>query len=108
MYDELVKSIHYCFGFDSQQADCENCMMKDKREKYNYIGCCDALGLAAADAIEELMEFARFVAEEVVVDDNEWGNNQSTFPEIACRMLFKLGIVSKDGDMWHYEPPKGE
>lgn len=54
MYDELVKSIHCCFGFDSMQTDCENCMMKDKREEHNYVGCCDALGLAAADAIEAL------------------------------------------------------
>lgn len=56
MYEELVKSIHCCFGFDSMQADCENCMMKDKREEHNYVGCCDALGLAAADAIEELQK----------------------------------------------------
>lgn len=54
MYDELIKSIHCCFGDDSIQTDCENCMMKDKREEHNYVGCCDALGLAAADAIEEL------------------------------------------------------
>ena len=54
MYEELVKSIHCCFGFDSMQTDCENCMMKDKREELNYVGCCDALGLAAADAIVEL------------------------------------------------------
>ena len=55
MYDELVKSIHCCFGFEEPAVtDCENCMMKDKREEYNYEGCCDALGLAAADAIEEL------------------------------------------------------
>ena len=56
MYDELVKSIHCCFGFDSMQTDCENCMMKDKREEHNYVGCCDALGLAAAEAIEELQK----------------------------------------------------
>lgn len=56
MYDELIKSIHCCFGFDSMQTDCENCMMKDKREEHNYVGCCDALGLAAADAIEELQK----------------------------------------------------
>ena len=54
------------------------------------------------------MEFARFVAEEVVVDDDEWGNNQNAFPEIACRKLFKLGILSRDGEMWHYEPQKEE
>lgn len=55
MYDELIKSIHCCFGFEEPAVtDCENCMMKDKREEHNYVGCCDALGLAAADAIEEL------------------------------------------------------
>ena len=55
MYDELVKSIHCCFGFEEPAVtDCENCMMKDKREEHNYVGCCDALGLAAADAIKEL------------------------------------------------------
>ena len=85
MYDELVKRL--------RKTSC---------------GAEDTLWWQAADAIEELMAFARFVAEEVVVDDNEWGNNQNAFPEIACRKLFKLGIVSKDGEIWHYEPPQEE
>lgn len=55
MYDELVKSLRCCFGLEEPAVtDCENCMMKNKREEYNYEGCCDALGVAAADAIEEL------------------------------------------------------
>lgn len=90
MYDELVKRL------------------REKAGAFDYDGrpdiACDYE--QAADAIEELMAFARFVAEEIVVDDNEWGNNQNAFPEIACRKLFKLGIVSRDGEMWHYEPPK--
>ena len=85
MYDELVKRL--------REVSC---------------GAKDTLWWQAADAIEELMAFARFVAEEVVVDDDEWGNSQNAFPEIACRMLFKLGIISRDGEMWHYESQKEE
>ena len=56
MYEELIKSLHCCFGFDSHETDCDNCMMKDKRKKYNYEGCCDALALSAIDAIVELQK----------------------------------------------------
>ena len=62
----------------------------------------------AADAIEELMHFAHFVAQEVVVTDEEWELNNLAFPEIICRKLNNLGVVSKDGEMWHYEPPEEE
>lgn len=90
MYDELVKTLRLRAALWEKMYDEDNVLKQ------------------AADAIEELMAFARFVAEEIVVDDNEWGNNQNAFPEIACRKLFKLGIVSRDGEMWHYEPPKEE
>lgn len=62
----------------------------------------------AADAIEELLDFAHFVASEVVVTDEEWDNNVLVFPEAASRKLNKLGIVEKDGAFWSYEPPKEE
>lgn len=62
----------------------------------------------AADAIEELMRFAHFVAREVVVTDEEWELNNMAFPEIICRKLNNLGVVSKNGELWHYEPPKEE
>ena len=62
----------------------------------------------AADAIEELMRFAHFVAREVVVTDEEWELNNLAFPEIICRKLNNLGVVSKDGELWHYEPSKEE
>jgi len=60
----------------------------------------------AADAIEELLDFAHFVASNVVVSDEEWDNNMLVFPEVASRKLNKLGIVEKDGACWSYEPPK--
>lgn len=62
----------------------------------------------AADAIEELLDFAHFVASEVVVTDEEWDNNMLVFPEVASRKLNKLGIVEKDGAFWSYKPPKEE
>lgn len=62
----------------------------------------------AADAIEELMRFAHFVAREVVVTDEEWELNNLAFQEIICRKLNKLCVVSKVGKLWHYEPPKEE
>ncbi len=105
--DELVKRLRELQAItehcDEQSCDeCENRELCDKHDNKTLSGTYKE----AADAIEELMAFARFVAEEVVVDDNEWGNNQNAFPEIACRMLFKLGIVSRDSKMWHYDPPK--
>lgn len=64
--------------------------------------------LEAADAIEELLDFAHFVASEVVVTDEEWDNNVLVFPEAASRKLNKLCIVEKDGAYRSYEPPKEE
>ena len=63
----------------------------------------------AADAIEALLAFARYVASETVVTDDEWENNiHFAFPEIVCRKLNNLGIVEKDGAFWHYVQPSEE
>ena len=110
MYDELINSLRELCEMTALCEDysCFECPYEEKCSNYKNGRLSTVYG-QAADAINGLMAFARFVAEEVVVDDNEWGNNQNTFPEIACRKLFKLGIVSKiDDEMWHYEPPKGE
>lgn len=66
-YKELVRCIRDCFGMETEEdytCDCDNCLMKDKIEEHtdedgepyytDYTGCESALGLAAADAIEEL------------------------------------------------------
>ena len=54
-------------------------------------------------ACNDLLKFAQFVAEEVVVDGDEWAYNQMSFPELACRKLYKLGIVGEKDGRWTYE-----
>ena len=49
----------------------------------------------------ELIAFANWVASEIMNDDFE--ENVGTFIEIACRKLFKLGIVKVEDDKWVYE-----
>ena len=97
MYDELVKSIHCCFGFDSIQTDCENCMMKDKREEHDYVGCCDALGLAAADAIEELSKVVKHQAEILHRYGGETGIRQTAE---TGEVLYKQLIAAHGTGKW--------
>lgn len=47
---------------------------------------------------DELMNFARFVAKEVL-DDN-FKDNADCFAELACRKLVKLGLVELDEDIY--------
>ena len=101
MYDDLVKRLWECAS-----GECFNC--SQYTETTNASVCSKELMKQAADAIEELMRFAYFVAQEVVVTDEEWELNNLAFPEIICRKLNNLGVVSKAGEMWHYEPPKEE
>jgi len=89
MYDDLVKALRF---IAKQQCRVEG----------EQTAICDI----AADAIEELMRFAHFVAREVVVSDEKWELNNLAFPKIICRKLNNLGVVSKAGELWHYEPPK--
>ena len=66
-YTELIRCLRDCCGFPTETdytCDSDNCLMKDKivehtdedGEPYftDYTECESALGLAAADAIEEL------------------------------------------------------
>lgn len=99
MYDELIKRL---------RASCENCKLWDGYKCCLKGECSAHTRLEAADAIEELMRFAHFVAREVMVSDEEWELNNMAFPEIICRKLNNLGVVSKNGELWHYEPPKEE
>lgn len=116
MYDELIKNLrmHHCDAKeDDTQEVCEECaydvIIADKSVPSGIASVC-VCGLMhrAADAIEELLDFAHFVASNVVVSDEEWDNNMLVFPEVASRKLNKLGIVEKDGACWSYEPPKEE
>ena len=49
-------------------------------------------------------DFARWVANEIF--DDEWEYNKDTFPEIACRKLAKLGIVTRMGNEWELVEPQ--
>lgn len=68
---------------------------------YNGSGeICDA----AANAIEELLVFAKFVAREAI----DTGDNDGVSAEILCRKLNKLGLIETDGEFWMLPtPPKG-
>lgn len=58
--------------------------------------------------VKELIKFAHFVAKEVVLEGDRWESNYMSFPELACRRLYKLGIIEKDGSRWYYEEPEEE
>ena len=49
----------------------------------------------------ELYRFAKWVASEVCQEDFE--ASAGAFAEIACRKLFYLGNVKKDGENWIYD-----
>lgn len=62
---------------------------------------------------EDLLAFAKWVASEVVQNEDEWEDNlHYAFPEIACRKLCKLGIVSimdtGNGTVYIQTPQKEE
>ena len=48
----------------------------------------------------ELRRFADWVASEVCQEDFE--DNSGAFAELACRKLYFLGLLKKDGDLWVY------
>lgn len=54
----------------------------------------------AADAIEELLDFAKWIAKEAIeMPDDEDGISA----EIVCRKLHKIGIIQTNGDKWVYK-----
>ena len=68
-YTELIRCLRDCCGFPTETdytCDCDNCLMKDKIVEHtdedgepfftDYTECESALGLAAADAIEQLQK----------------------------------------------------
>lgn len=57
--------------------------------------------------MEELLEFAKWVAKEVCIPDDEWKNNFWAFQEIACRRLVKLGIIQEHEGGYIYEAEDG-
>ena len=77
----------------------------DKIEDMTYdIDCFMDATTETFAANQALLDFAHFVAEEVVVDGDEWAYSQFSFPELACRRLYKLGIIGEEDGKWVYEP----
>jgi len=50
---------------------------------------------------KELRDFVIWVADEIF--DEYFEDNAGAFSEIACRKLYKLGIVKRDKEIWIYE-----
>jgi len=48
---------------------------------------------------EDLMDFAKWVARWIFDPQFEEGG-QGAFSELACRKLYKLGIITKTDDNW--------
>ena len=51
---------------------------------------------------QQLEDFARWVAEEVI-DEDMWELNHLSFAELACRKLVKLGIMQESNGEYLYE-----
>lgn len=51
---------------------------------------------------DQLEEFARWVAAEVI-DEEMWELNHQAFAEIACRKLVRLGIMRNSDGKYSYK-----
>ena len=49
----------------------------------------------------KLIDFANWVAKEIMSENFE--EDVGVFIEVACRKLYKLGIVKKEDNQWVYE-----
>lgn len=73
---------------DSQIKECSNCKGS---------GACD--GKKSEDSqVKALQEFALWVTDWIFKDDFE--ESAGAFAELACRRLYKLGYVFKEGENW--------
>ena len=97
-YDELVKALRMC----KMLIPCNGCPYYSDGDAPSKE--CGTMNDAAADAIEELLAFAKFVAREAI----DTGDNDGVSAEILCRKLNKLGLIETDGEFWMLPaPPKG-
>ena len=97
-YVELVKALRHCII----TIPCDGCPYYTNGNKPSKE--CSTMNFAAADAIEELLAFAKFVAREAI----DTGDNDGVSAEILCRKLNKLGLIETDGEFWMPPaPPKG-
>ena len=94
-YTELVKDLRYCADLDKECLKCKTFEQHD---------CFNKLGSNAADAIDELLAFAKFVSRQAI----DTGDNDGVSAEILCRKLNKLGLIETDGEFWMIPTPPKE
>lgn len=73
-------------------------------DDYESKGFADATSVAinTMHKYQQLEDFAKWVAEEVI-DDDMWALNHLAFAEIACRKLVQLGIMQESDGEYSYE-----
>ena len=60
------------------------------------------VAIATMHKYQQLEEFARWVAEEII-DEDMWEFNYLSFAELACRKLVKLGIMQESNGEYLYK-----
>jgi len=105
-YEDIIKDLRNCFGTDSMFCDCDSCRYNGLVDDHDYSKCVETLGVDAANAIEELLKFARFVAKEVMAEDFE--DSAGFFAEVVCRKLVKLGIIEESEKLYIYHESEDE
>lgn len=53
--------------------------------------------------LKKLREFARYVANSITAEEEEFDENPRFFGEVYCRKLHKLGIIKMVGNKWVYD-----
>ncbi|MBO5969284.1 MAG: hypothetical protein J6S14_12390 [Clostridia bacterium] len=94
-YKKLVEALRHCNG--TSFMTCRECQYNN-----SMVSCIYKMLQDAADAIEELLSFAHYVADKVTMSDEDWEDYHEAFAEVSCRKLVKLGIVSVDNDAYVY------
>lgn len=61
-----------------------------------------AIAIETMRKYQQLEDFARWVAEEII-DEDMWTYNHLSFAELACRKLVKLGIMQESDGEYSYE-----
>ena len=75
-------------------------ILSDMRAEYNLFGDEEeATRYHVLSMAIGAVRFAEWVAEEVMRED--FGDG--FFVEVACRKLYRLGIITMDGDKWKLE-----
>lgn len=85
-----------------EYKSCAECYEDNGKECYHEIDAQDIMD-APTIASEPFRAFAEWVASTIFEEGYETNWTLGAFAEVACRKLEKLGVVTKEGENWHYE-----